>query len=194
MLLWHHIRERVQYPKFITLGFSIVLAYLLYRQGAFVWVHHVLNGRGYVSTFVAGLFFTFGFTSAFSVALFIEVADSVNPVLAAVLAGIGAAISDMTIFQFIRFSLEDELVRLQCTRTVTRIRDLFTNHHILRHLKMYLIWALAAFFIASPLPDEIAITMLNGMCLTLNRRLFALLCFTLNTIGILVIFLAARAL
>lgn len=187
------LSQRIQYPKLITLGFSFLLAYVLFRQGMFEGIVEIFNGRGYVSTFIAGVLYTFGFTAGFSIAIFAEVAHTVHPIPAAILAGAGAAIADMTLFKFIRCSFADEWLRLRQSRAIAMIRAIFERHTWMERAKHYGTWLLALFVIASPLPDEIGITILGGLAPFISGRRFALLCFILNTLGIYSVLIAARA-
>ena len=92
----HHFR----FPKLLAFFASIVFAYVLYKTGAFLWIEAHLDGASYASMLLAGFLFSFGFTSPLAAAYFFEVSHIVNPVYAAVLAAIGATLSDVSIFQF----------------------------------------------------------------------------------------------
>jgi uncharacterized membrane protein YdjX (TVP38/TMEM64 family) len=60
-------------------------------------------------------------------------------------------------------------------------------------MREYILWSFAGLLIASPLPDEIGVTLVSGLT-EIRLRTFAALCFVLNTIGILIILTAVHPL
>jgi hypothetical protein len=181
------------YPKLTLLFASFVLAYVLFHVGAFDWMGRAFNGHGYVSVFLGGILFSFGFTAAFGVAIFTEMAPLVHPLLAALVGGFGAFLSDLLIFQLIRFSFfHDELHRLKSTRLFLRLSEQFRIRSDSTRLRRLLLWSFAGLIIASPLPDEFGVTLVSGIS-AMKPRDFALLCFFLNSVGIFCVLLLARA-
>lgn len=145
----------------------------------------MFNSRGYVSIFIAGIMFAYGFTAPFAVGFFISLAPQVNIFIAAPLAGAGALMADLTIFQFIRTSFQNEFDKLKLTHLFQKIRALFDDHFG-ENLKKYMLWSIAGFLIASPLPDEFGVSLLSGFT-TLDKKIFSIISYLLNTAGILVI-------
>lgn len=187
----HMPRFLAHYPKLLLFVCAIVISYLLYHQGSFHWISQHLDGFGYPSLFLAGMLYSFGFTSPFAVAHFVEVSPQVSPLPAALLGGLGAAAADMGIFTFISVSLEEEIHRLRSTTIIQRIRALLHHETLSERLQRWLKWTFASIVIASPLPDEVGMSLLAGVTDLESRRITAL-CFVLNTAGILVILLLAR--
>ena len=179
------------YPKLLLFVCAIVISYLLYRQGSFHWISQHLDGFGYASVFLAGMFYSFGFTSPFAVAHFVEVSTQISPVPAAVLGGLGAAVADMGIFTFVSVSLREEFHRLRSTAIVQRIHALMYHETRSEKVQRALQWTFASIIIASPLPDEVGMSLIAGLTNLESRRITAM-CFLLNTAGILVIFLLSR--
>lgn len=179
------LKEKIQYPKLLVLFISILTAYILFQAHFFSEFAKILNSHGYVSIFLAGLLFSYGFTAPFAVGFFASLADTVNPFIAAPLAGIGALISDMIIFHFIRTSFQDEFEKLKLTALFQKIRDLF-DHHFNERIKQYFLWAIAGFLIASPLPDEFGVSLISGFT-NLNKKIFSAISYSLNTTGIFII-------
>jgi hypothetical protein len=183
-----------QYPKLAAMAATFVAAYLLTHYGWLEWVPELFQGHGYLSMFVAGILFSFGFTSAFGLALFIEMSHQVHPLLGAVCGGIGAMLADMLIFEVLRYSIfHDEIHRLRYTRFVTRIHALLHHQRFSDVARRYLLWSFAGIVIASPLPDELGAALVSSTT-DIKGRQFALLCLLLNGTGILFILLGARAL
>ncbi len=182
-----------KYPKLCLLLCSFVLAYVLYHLGVFDWLGHALNGRGYLSMFLGGLLFSFGFTTPFGIGIFVAMAPEVHPLIAAPLAGVGALLSDLLIFQLIRFSVfHDEIHQLKSTNLFLRVHALLHHKRISDRVRRSLLWSFAGLVIASPLPDEFGVALISGIT-KMKGTHFGLLCFLLNTVGVLLILLATRA-
>lgn len=180
----------MKYPKLLILLITIITAYVLFQAHFFQEFAKLLNSHGYISVFLAGFLFSYGFTAPFAVGFFVSLAPNVNVFLAALFAGIGAVLSDLIIFQFIRTSFQDEFDKLKLHWLVQRIRALFYNKMSDR-VKRYMLWTFAGFFIASPLPDEFGVSLISGFT-NINRRVFIIISYSLNTVGILVILLLGR--
>jgi hypothetical protein len=184
---------KFQYPKLFLFLACIVAAYLLFEQEVFDWLITKLGGKSYLGAFVAGLFFSFGFTSPFAVAFFVELAPTVDPLVASALGGIGAFFADLVIFEIIRFSFfHDELRRLHESRLLQWLHNLLHHERISEQLRRYLLWSFAGIVIASPLPDEIGVALVSGIT-RIEIQKVGILCFSLNTLGIFLILMIARA-
>lgn len=182
---------KIQYPKLLTLLASIAAAYILFRADFFKEFALVFNSPGYISIFLAGFLFAYGFTAPFAVGFFISLAPQLNIFAAALLAGAGALIADLIIFQFIRTSFQDEFDKLKLTQLFQKVAALFDNH-LSDKLKKYLLWSIAGFLIASPLPDEFGVSLIGGFT-NLDKKVFSVISYLLNTIGILVILALASS-
>jgi len=175
---------KFRYPKIVTLIIAIVLAYIIFsnpKVGEFV---ANLGTLSYLGVFIAGMLFTFGFTSPFSAGFFIALSPQ-NLFLAAIIGGAGALFSDLVIFKFIRITFEDEFYRLRHTKAIRKVEHLIETM-IGHKIKMYLMYVFAGFLIASPLPDEAGVVMLAGLT-KIKTGALAILSFILNTLGILVL-------
>lgn len=176
------LRTKIVYPKLILLGACIVLAYVLFQTEGFQVLAEQLNHGGYVSIFLAGCLFAYGFTAPFAVGFFFTLSDDVNLFLAAPLAALGALFSDLLIFSWIHTSFKDEFERIKLTRVMRRVRQLF-NHHLDLRLRKYFMWVVAGFIIGSPLPDEIGVSLVSGFT-ALDKRMFCLIDYSCNLVGI----------
>ncbi|MBI4994835.1 hypothetical protein HZC21_04315 [Candidatus Peregrinibacteria bacterium] len=188
-MLLQKLKEKIQYPKFFVLLISIITAYILFQTHFFLEFAKLLNSHGYISIFLAGLLFSYGFTAPFAVGFFIELASEVNIFIAAPLAGIGALVSDLIIFKFIRVTFQDEFDKLKLTWIFQKIHRMFDDH-LSDRFKKYALWTFAGFLIASPFPDEFGVSLISGFT-NINRRVFSLISYILNTTGIFIIFLLA---
>lgn len=180
------------YPRLIGLGMCMGAAYVLYQIGMFEWIDGRLHGLGYPGAFGAGLLFSYGFTTPFAIAALVSIATEVNPFLAAPIAGVGAFLSDLVIFELLRVSFfGEELTRLRQTRLIDRLHRLFHHESFPEKLRRVLLWAGAAIVIASPLPDEVGVALLSSTT-RLSGRAFSIICISMNTIGILLVLLLSR--
>lgn len=182
--------QKIEYPKLILLLTSILLAYVFFRTGLFEKFTNVFNHGGYISVWIAGFFFSYGFTAPFAVGLLAFLAPNINIFVAALIAGTGAASADLLIFQFIRHSFQDEFDRLKLTWIFVKIHELFDNH-LSEKIKEYTLWIIAGFLIASPLPDEFGVSLVSGFT-DINKKYFTIAAYILNTIGIFLILLLAK--
>lgn len=136
---------------------------------------------------LAGIFFTSVFTTPASIALLSEFAHTTPLPMLAILGGMGAVLGDCIIFFFVKDRVSEDFNYLFSKSKESRFSHIFK-----RRLFRFFIPFLGALIIASPLPDEIGITML-GMA-KIRSRIFFLVSFIMNTIGILIIGLIAKLL
>lgn len=177
---------RFKYPKLVFFVLCIILAYLIFRNPSVSLPLSKLQNLSYLGIFIAGIMFTFGFTTPFAIGAFIVLNPS-NIYLAAVVGGLGALLGDLTIFKIIRISFQREFNLLKNEKPFKRVSDLIHNHIKLKFYN-YFLFIFAGIIIASPLPDELGVAMLAGLT-KIHPRIFALLSFLFNSLGILVMLL-----
>jgi hypothetical protein len=105
--------------------------------------------------------------------------------VAALIGGLGALLSDYLLFQFIRVTFQDEINKLIQSRAFSWVNGK-VREHLPPKVVFYISAGIAGLVIASPLPDEIGVTILSFMA-TVRERTFIIISFSLNTIGILAI-------
>ncbi len=179
---------KFKYSKLFLLLISIILAYIIFSQESIQNYLSNIGNLGYLGIFIAGLLFSFGFTTPFAIALFITIPVQ-NIMSFAIIAGFAAMLSDLFIFRLIKISFMDEFNELQKTSSFKTISDLIKSNIKLK-IRNYLLFFLAGIIIASPLPDELGITMLAGLT-HIKTRILMLISFICNTFGILIILFAA---
>ncbi|MDP3765912.1 MAG: hypothetical protein Q8R04_05350 [Nanoarchaeota archaeon] len=178
----------IKYPKFLLLFITYLIAYLLFYQRTYPPFHDFVISLGYGGTFIVGALFAYGFTSAPATAILLILAKEQNILLAGLIAGFGALVSDLIIFNFIRHSFADEIERLSKEKAV-----LYINHKTPNIFKKYLLPVVAGFIIASPLPDEIGVSLL-AVSKNISMKIFSVISYMLNTAGIFVILMIGSAL
>ncbi len=166
---------------------SIALSVVLIKTGALSWFLGATRGLGLFVSFIAGVFFTSAFTVAPATVVLGGMAQEFSVLWVAVFGGLGALLGDFIIFSFVRHRLAEDFKYLLRKADAERFAYIF-------HLKLFrwLFQFVGAVVVASPLPDELGLAML-GLS-KMRPSLFIPLSFFLNSVGILVIGLIARAL
>ena len=177
-----HLRQ-----DFYILLASIAVAWAIVHFGA---VDTALAYPGLnilLAAFIAGMFFTSVMTTAPAMAVLGALSFHGDPLVLAVVGGAGAVCGDYLIFAFVRDRLGDDFAYLIKHTGTQRFFKMF-------HRKTFR-WVLpfvGGLIIASPLPDELGLTLLGLARMRTSR--FLLLSFAFNSIGILLIALAAHSL
>lgn len=174
---------KLRYSKILLLLFMIIFAYLLFKSRNYQPFHTLLLSFGYLGVFFAGVLYTYSFTSPLATAILLIFATEQNVILAAFIAGLGALIGDLTIFKFIRFEFQDEFKRLSKQKLFHHSRN-----KIIKKIKKYFVIILAGLIIASPLPDEIGVSLLAGAT-PISQKRFSIFSYICNTLGIFIILL-----
>ncbi len=182
-----------RYPKLLLLGLCIVAAYWIYAVGGLRWLDTISSGGEYLAIFIGGLLFSFGFTTPFGIGVFLEIGYKVNPVLGGLLGGFGALLADLVIFEIMHFELfHDELHQIRSSKIALWLHGILHHEKFPKKLKKYILWSFAGIIIASPLPDEFGVALVSSLT-DIRTRSFAIMCFTFNTTGIILLLLASRS-
>jgi hypothetical protein len=173
----HHVH--LVKDLFVIFG-SIVFALILAKSGVIYWVTGLSQELRIIGTFVAGLFFTSVATLAPAGVALAEIAKTSSIFWTAFFGAIGAACGDLLIFGFVKDRVSEDLAYLLSTLPTHRYKKIF-------HERMFrwVLPLLGAIIIASPLPDELGITLL-GLS-KMKVPYFIMISFTFNFIGIFVL-------
>ena len=177
-----------KYPKFLLLFITFLIAYLLFSGRTNPKFHVFIVSLGFFGTFLTGILFTYGFTAAPATAIFLILAKEQNIMLAGLIGGLGALLGDLFIFNFIRYSFKDEVKKMYREKLIV-----YANHKTPSFLKRYLLPVVAGFIIASPLPDEIGVTMIASSK-SISAKVFSVISYLLNTAGIFVLLMIGGSL
>ena len=172
-------KEKRLVVDFSLIGVFIILAILTSRLGIIKQLIDYFSNWPILSVFFSGLFFTSAFTTAFAIAFFVELGGSLNIFVTALIGGVGAVVGDFILFYFIKDRFSDDVMSL-AGNSKRKIRTLFKS-------KLFKIFSpfVAGLIIASPLPDELGISLLGfGKAKTRNFLIFS---FLANCIGIFLI-------
>lgn len=186
-----NIRQKIKYPKFIILVLTIIIAVCLFQSGnTYKPFHDFILSLGLFGDFVGGFFYAYGLTAAPATSILLLLAKEQNILVAGLIAGLGALISDILIFLFIRYSFSDEINRLKKENLVVSIKN--NGKKIFGSFYNYLLPSIAGFIIASPLPTEIGVSLLASLK-KISILKFMVIAYLLHTIGILIILIIGNA-
>lgn len=178
-----------RYYKFknLTLLFaSILFALVLSRLEVFHNFLLTLGVFGYFGAFVAGVLFVSIFTVSTGTVILLVLAEKLSPLEIGIIAGTGAVVGDYLIFRLVKNNLAKEVQIIY--------DNIDSNHHLFKllHTK-YFTWTfpvIGALIIASPLPDEIGISLMGIS--KLKAYQFIMLSFILNAVGIFLVVSASK--
>ena len=172
----------------VIIMMSVIIMIFIIKTNALTVLLSSTKELEFLGSFIAGLFFTSILTTAPAIAALGEISQLTSIVNVAFFGAIGAVLGDLIIFRFIRDRFSEHLLGLiQQRNDGKKVR-------IVHHLKFYrwLTFFLGGLIIASPLPDELGISLLGFS--RMNLKWFIPVSFVFNFIGILVIGLVANAL
>ena len=170
-----------------VIALSVIVAIILVKTDVIVSILTRTQELEFIGSFFAGLFFTSIFTTAPAIVTLGEIAQEYSLLLTAIAGGLGAVVGDLIIFHFVRDRFADHLTDLIKTQGGgRRLLKVFR-----RRSSKWITFLVGGLIIASPLPDELGVTLLGFSKLKLEG--FIIISFIFNTIGIVLIGLAARA-
>lgn len=180
-------KKYTKYPKLTLFIVTIIIALVVfYEAETYLPLHNFIISLGYLGTFISGFFYSYGYTATTATALLLVLGSELNIYLAALIAGVGALISDIIIFYFVRHSFNDELDRLKKTKIITKINEKIKNTS--EFFYKYFIYALSSILIASPLPTEVGVSLLANKK-KMSIKTFMIIAYIMHTIGIFIILL-----
>lgn len=181
------MRFKLKYPRLCIVALTFVLAYFIFAGRELLGLKALLLSLGYFGAFIAGSFYTYGFTTAPASAIFLIMDGNLNISIAGMLGGLGALCGDLIIFYLIRSGLEDEVRLLSKEKPFAYI-----GKKMHRFVKQYIIPIVAGIIIAAPVPDEIGVVMLASDKFV-KTKWFMVISFLMNTLGILILlFIGSR--
>jgi hypothetical protein len=167
---------------------SVAVALALSQTGILMSLLASAAGWQLVGSFVAGLFFTSVFTTAPAIVALGEI-SLVHPLLSVALFGaIGAVVGDLIIFRFVRDRFSEHVLTLVGHRSLGKRVQALLKLRLFRWVSFFV----GGLVIASPLPDELGISLLGFSKLTTQS--FIVLSFSFNFVGIVLIGLVAQSL
>ena len=172
----------------VLIALSLLLAVWLLKSDVLSHLLTATQERELLGSFITGIFFTSVFTTAPATVTLGQIAQANSIWLTALFGALGAVLGDLAILRLFRQVFETHLTALLKHRgPIRRLRAIFR----LKLFRSFLL-LIGGLIIASPLPDELGISLL-GLSKA-KRRTFILVSFSFNFIGILIIGLVAKSL
>jgi len=168
------------YKNILLVCIGILAAIGLSRSEAFHASLLQLGAFGYLGAFITGMLFVSIFTAPTGTLMLLILAERYTAIEIGFIAGAGAVLSDVLIFHFVRDDLSSELRDLYKRFGGSHLTHIF-------HSK-YFHWTLpvlGALIIASPLPDELGVSLLGIS--KMKPFQFILTSFCMNSLGIFLI-------
>lgn len=157
-----------------------VVGIMLVKGGAPELLLQASEGQLFLSAFIAGMLFTSLFTTPLSFLAIGQLAPLMNPWVLALIAAAGALLGDLFLLMLVEDHAAEDVEHALSKKFVHKLKLLF--RHPLLH---WLTPALGALIIASPLPDELGLTLMG---LSKVRPLvIAPISYVMNFIGIMII-------
>ncbi len=168
---------------------SIILAIFAVKFG---WADQIVMAFPHwklLTTFIAGSFFTSVFTTAPAIVILGDLSLHQPILTTAALGAVGSVIGDYIIFYFIRDHVAEDLHFLY-----RKLQHDHVNLHFpsffRKQIFRWIMPLIGALVIASPLPDELGLTILGLSKVKTSTML--VITYSLNFIGILLIGVVAR--
>ncbi len=168
-----------KYPKLFLFVLLIILSFYIFSQPFIPEIINLLGNFSYIGIFIAGVLMSLGFSTPLGIGLLINIAPQ-NILFGALLGGLGAVIADLLIFKTIKWSFMNEFKELEKTKGIRHIEQIVKkNKHVL--IRHYLLYIFAGLVFATPLPDEIGISMLAGLTTIKPMKLLMISFFVHST-------------
>jgi len=172
---------RIKYPKLIILTSMIIASYFIFKDPIILSKITGLGELSYIGIFLGGILISFGFSAPFAVG-FLIISQPQNLFIATLCGALGATFSDVLIFRLMKFSFLDEFKELEKTKTLHKIKTIIDKNIALK-IKHYILYLFAGILIATPLPDEIGVSLLAGLT-TIKQKILGVISFILHSITI----------
>lgn len=179
------------YPRLLLVATTVALSVVFFYERDMVPFQPLLHEYAYLTAFVAGFLWVYGFTAAPATAVLLALGQETNIVMLGIVGSVGAWLGDLLIFRFVQHSLMEELGRiarwriwLHLPRWHERLPDI---------VREYLFLFVAGFLIVSPVPDEIGVTLIASSA-RISSRMFSIMAYALDLVGIMLVLYIGREL
>ena len=184
----HKVRRfHLNHKNIIFMLISFLTTYTLLKTGALYYIISYLGNFGYLSAFILGGLFSFGFTTVPSAAGLYLLADYINPFLMTIIAATGAMITNFFIYYVIKHRFIKELRHIlnkDLRLDFYNFEIAITKKRLRSKSFRYIIPAISGILTALPLPTEMFVSILWNMS-KLETRNVLLFSYIFSFIGIL---------
>jgi hypothetical protein len=180
------LRKRQAFLDLSFIIVTIIVAFMIVQTGTLGDFLKFFNSMAYLGVFVAGFFFTSAFTTAFAIVTLGAFAHEIPLIPLALIGACGAVLGDYILFRFMKDRIADDISYFISAKKRKKIATFFTSG-----VFRFFVPSIAAIIIASPLPDELGVSLLG---ISKTNSIFFVISFLFNAIGILLIGYTAKAL
>ena len=163
---------------FLTIGL-IIFIYIIELSSVRSFISG-LGSLGYFGAFLAGMFFVSIFTVVPAIAVLLIISTKLNLLGMSLVGGLGSIIGNYIIYEFFKDGIYQELKPVFAHTKQTYLVHVFRTTYF-----NWMVVVAGAIVLASPLPDELGLSIL-GLS-NIKRWQFLLMSFVFNTIGIFAI-------
>ena len=96
-----------KYPKMVLIILTYAIAFAVFTNKSILPFDEGFSELGLLGFFFLGMLYSFSLTSGPASAFLLILGLQINPVLAAIVAGLGSLFADVILFTLIRYSLTD---------------------------------------------------------------------------------------
>lgn len=158
---------------------SLYIAWYLLKSGVLNDVVSTILPIKFLAEFAAGALYTSFLTTPIALAMLIILAPNNNPILMALIGGVGACLTDLFLVKLVRDEKKDvNLVSHELH--LERINNFLAKWNL-----QFITPFLGAVIIASPFPDELGLLLIGASKLKYSQ--VAMITYILNVIAILLI-------
>ena len=179
----------LKHQNTVMLLLSFLFTYYLVKTGLISVVVSFLGNFGYVSAFVLGFLFSFGFTVTPASATLFFLAKNLNPVIMAFVAAVAAGISNLMIYLYVKNNLLEE-VRYILTEELklefSKFEITLSQQVLKKKWLKFFVPALAGILTAAPIPTEL-LTAILWSVVRYKIQIVFIYSFIFSFIGILLL-------
>ena len=171
---------------FLIILFGIIIAIVFIKTGFLKNLLFFTHGIWAFDSFVAGLFYTSGFTTPIALVALSEIAQVSSLFKVALFGAFGAVIGDYILFRFFRDKLDKDILILIKGKSFSKRLKAIFHLRLFRFVSLFI----GGLFLATPLPDELGLAIL-GLSKT-KTWVFITLSFIFKFSSILIIAMILR--
>lgn len=180
--LWHSYEYKHTTAVLVFIGLFVIFFDSVFITSA---INSIIK-LGYLGAFLSGVLSVTFITTAPAVVLMIDFANSgLEPYFLALVIAVGSTFGDYVILKLYQDHVIDELKpllrKIKLGKLLTLLRHRYTS---------WVLFLVGAGLIATPLPDEIGLSLMGIS--HIKRRYILFICFLLNYVGTLAFILAVK--
>lgn len=165
---------------FLFVG-GFLIAYLLFNISLIKDFFLDLGSFGYIGAFFGGLMFAYSISVGFGVAVLLTLAKTMPHLTLALVAGFGAMLGDLIVFNFVRNKLKTKISKFY--RFLDK--ESFLRKILSKKSFSWILPVLGLIIVASPFPDELGVALIGES--DIKESHFKIIAFLMNSIGVYIL-------